>query len=144
MHWTLAQIAAVLGSVPPNGPAAVAADAVCTGVSIDSRTVRAGELFFALRGPRHDGHNYVAAALAAGAVAAVVARAHLGTLPAELQGRLLVVEDTLAALQHLAREVRRRWAQAGSDRRLAAITGSTGKTTTKEILAALVATRRRV
>ncbi len=144
MHWTLAQVAAVLGSAPPTGPPAVAADAVCTGVSIDSRTVRAGELFFALRGPRHDGHDYVAAALAAGAVAAVVARARLETLPAELWGRLLVVEDTLAALHHLAREVRRRWAQAGSHRRLAAITGSTGKTTTKEILAALVATRRHV
>ncbi|MCL6565542.1 MAG: UDP-N-acetylmuramoyl-tripeptide--D-alanyl-D-alanine ligase [Acidobacteriia bacterium] len=144
MHWTLAQIAAALGSTLPTGPAALAADAVCAGVSIDSRTVRAGELFFAIRGPRHDGHDYVAAALAAGAVAAVVAHARLGAFPAELRGRLLVVEDTLDALQHLAREVRRSWAQAGRGRRVAAITGSTGKTTTKEILAALVATRRRV
>lgn len=144
MHWTLAQIAGVLGVALPPGPDAVAADAICAGVSIDSRTVRRGELFFAIHGPRHDGHDFVAAALKASAVAAVVARPRLGHFPPEMQGRLLAVDDPLAALQHLAREVRRAWACARPGRRLAAVTGSAGKTTTKEILAALVAARFRV
>ncbi|HUX27885.1 MAG TPA: UDP-N-acetylmuramoyl-tripeptide--D-alanyl-D-alanine ligase, partial [Terracidiphilus sp.] len=95
------------------------------------RTVSPGELFFAVRGERLDGHDYVTAAVARGAVAAVVSRARVATLPdAALAVPLLIAEDPLVALQALAAHVRRRWG-----RRLVAITGSAGKTTTKEAVA---------
>jgi len=86
----------------------------------------------------------VAAALAAGAPAGVVARKRAGEFDERLRARLLVVEDTVAALQQLARGVRRKWARGGNGRQLGAVTGSTGKTTTKEIWAALLAARCRV
>jgi len=94
-----------------------------TGFSIDSRTVAPGDLFFALRGPNHDGHRFVETALAQGAVAAVVE-----------SGAGIVVPDTQAALERLAAWARRRW---GGN--LVAITGSAGKTTTKEAVAQLLA-----
>ncbi len=136
MRWTVEQVAGALGAVPPTGVAPLARMA---GVSIDSRTLRPGELFIAIHGPRHDGHNFVAGALAAGALACVVERSRIAQFPAGLREKCLPVEDTLAALQRLAMAVRRQWGG-----RLAAVTGSTGKTTTKEILAALVGARRRV
>lgn len=141
MRWTLGQVAQALGVAAPAGVDPLARLA---GVSIDSRTLRGGELFIAIHGPRHDGHTFVAAALAEGAPAAVVARARLGEYPAEIRARLVAVDDPLAALQQLARAVRRAWAAANRRHRLAAVTGSTGKTTTKEILAALLGTRLRV
>ena len=105
---------------------------VVSGYSIDSRTVAAGELFFAVRGERLDGHDFVLAALERGAVAAVVSRALVATLPdAVLAVQLLIAEDPLVALQALAAHVRRRWG-----RRVVAIAGSAGKTTTKEAVAA--------
>ena len=107
-------------------------DAPIAGVSIDSRTIRPGELFIALRGSRLDGAAFVDDALAAGAVAALV--------PADAAGPGRIgVPDPLAALGVLAAEVRRR-----SRARVVAITGSTGKTSTKDILAALIAPHRRV
>ena len=141
MRWTLEQVARALGVLAPAGVDPVARLA---GVSIDSRTVGAGELFVAIHGPRHDGHSFVAAALAAGAPAGVVARERLGEYAESVRGRLIAVEDTVAALQQLARAVRREWARAGEGRRVGAVTGSTGKTTTKEIWAALLAARHRV
>ena len=102
---------------------------VVTGVAIDSRAARPGHLFVALPGERTDGHQHVAQAADAGAAAALVSRA----VPVELPQ--LVVADTLVALQKLARTERSR-----ATYRLAAITGSIGKTTTKEFLAALLAT----
>jgi UDP-N-acetylmuramoyl-tripeptide--D-alanyl-D-alanine ligase len=111
-----------------------------TGCSIDSRTVQPGELFFAVRGERLDGHGYVAAAVARGALAAVVARDRLASLPdSALAMPLLVAEDPLVAMQSLAAYVRRRWG-----RRVVAVTGSAGKTTTKEAIAAALATKFRV
>ena len=105
---------------------------VVSGYSIDSRTVAAGELFFAVRGERLDGHDFVLAALERGAVAAVVSRALVASLPdAVLAAPLLIAEDPLVALQALAAHVRRRWG-----RRVVAIAGSAGKTTTKEAVAA--------
>jgi UDP-N-acetylmuramoyl-tripeptide--D-alanyl-D-alanine ligase len=102
------------------------------GYSIDSRTVHPGELFFAVRGERLDGHDFVAAALERGAMAAVVSRARVAALPdAALAAPLLIAEDPLVALQTLAANVRRHWG-----RRVVAITGSAGKTTTKEAAAA--------
>jgi len=141
MRWTVVQVAEALGVAPPAGLDALARVA---GVSIDSRTVQPGELFLAIRGPRHDGHDHVTAALARGAAAGVVARERLAEYPEETRVRLLGVEDTLRALQELARQYCNKWREAKPGRRVAAVTGSAGKTTTKEILAALLAARFRV
>src|SRR6267142_1427258 len=103
------------------------------GVSIDSRTIRAGELFFAIHGPRHDGHDHVAAAFESGALAAVVAESRGRELAESLRDRCIVVDDTLRALHRLATAVRLAWGK-----KIAGVTGSVGKTTTKEILAALL------
>jgi UDP-N-acetylmuramoyl-tripeptide--D-alanyl-D-alanine ligase len=114
------------------------------GVSIDSRTVAPGELFFAVRGERYDAHDFVPDAIRAGAVAAVVSQARLGEYDARLRLRLLAVDEPLAALQRLAREWRMEWGRrppGRAARRLVGVTGSVGKTTTKEILAALLGTR---
>jgi UDP-N-acetylmuramoyl-tripeptide--D-alanyl-D-alanine ligase len=136
MHWTVAEVAGALGVAAPAGVDPVARLA---GVSIDSRTIRAGELFVAIHGPRHDGHAFVGAALESGALAAVVARDRAGQYPQAQRGKLILVTEPLAALQSLARAVRRRWGRS-----MAAVTGSTGKTTTKEILAQLLGARLRV
>ena len=109
---------------------------VATGYSIDSRTLNSGDLFFALTGDRFDGHDYVKAALEKGAVAAVVQRGRVLNID---HHRLLVVEDTLKALQSVGAAARRLWGKP-----LLAVTGSAGKTTTKEILAHLLSTRFRV
>jgi len=136
MRWTIAEVARALGVATPTGLDPLARLA---GVSIDSRTLSPGELFVAIHGPRHDGHSFVAAALAAGAPAAVVARARLGEFEAGVRGKLLAVDDPQQALQNLALAVRREWGGC-----LAGVTGSVGKTTTKEILAALLAARFRI
>jgi UDP-N-acetylmuramoyl-tripeptide--D-alanyl-D-alanine ligase len=133
MRLTLAEIAMGAGAVleaPASLPNAGAQ--VADGYSIDSRTIAPFELFFAVRGEKLDGHDYVASALERGALAAVVSRARLAGLPdAALAHPLLITEDPLVALQQLAAHVRRRWG-----RRVVAITGSAGKTTTKEATAA--------
>ena len=105
------------------------------GWSIDSRTLAAGDLFFALRGPQHDGREYVQAALAQGAAGAVVnpvAGAAAVDRPAG-EPNLLIVEDTLAALQELSAWARCRWGG-----RVVGVTGSAGKTTTKDLIAHLL------
>ena len=133
MKLSLADAAIGAGAVL-EAPASVAhaGSLVAEGYSIDSRTIGAGELFFAVRGERLDGHEFIDAALKRGAVAAVVSRARVAKLPdAVLAGPLLIAEDPLIALQSLAAHVRRRWGK-----RVVAITGSAGKTTTKEATAA--------
>ena len=133
MKLTLAEAAIGAGAVL-EAPASVAnaGALMVSGYSIDSRTVGAGELFFAVRGERHDGHDFVEAALRRGVIAAVVSRTLAATLPdAVLAVPLLIAEDPLLALQALATHVRRQWG-----RRVVAITGSAGKTTTKEAVAA--------
>src|SRR6201987_3782957 len=130
MRWTIAQVAGAVGSRPGAGLDSMARVA---GISIDSRTVRAGELFIAIHGPRHDGHDHVAAALERGALAAVVAESRARQFPEALRRSCLVVDDTLLALHQLARAVRTAWGK-----KIAGVTGSVGKTTTKEILAALL------
>src|SRR3954462_14353321 len=105
-----------------------------SGYSIDSRTVQPGELFFAVKGESLDGNDYVEAALSRGALAAVVSKTRVASL--NLPGRLLGVDDTLVALQTLAAAVRRLWGK-----KLIAITGSAGKTTTKEIIVHLLSTQ---
>jgi len=98
-----------------------------TGVSTDSRSTKAGDCFFAIAGENFDGHDYVADAFAKGAVCAIVSK---DIDEQQLAGKcLLKVEDTIRALGELAREYRRR---AGY--KVAAITGSAGKTTTRQII----------
>jgi UDP-N-acetylmuramoyl-tripeptide--D-alanyl-D-alanine ligase len=129
-EWTGAQLA-----IPHNMPACEA-----TGYSIDTRTLSPGDLFFAIRGERFDAHDFVAAALSKGACAAVVAAARARDLLPEAHAHpLLLVEDPLVALQTLAAAVRRHWGQ-----RVIAVTGSAGKTTTKEAIATVLATQFRV
>src|SRR5437868_1679307 len=104
------------------------------GYSIDSRTIRAGDMFFAIRGEHHDGHQFVADVLNQGAIAAVVSRDFQLPQADRLRNdkaMLIGVDDTLAALQQLASSVLREW--RGQE---VAITGSMGKTTTKEMTAA--------
>ncbi len=103
-----------------------------SGVSIDSRTCTAGDLFIALAGPNFDGHDYVADALAAGAAGAIVSHA-----PAGLEGspKLIVVADCDTALTALGRFARER-----SAAQFVCITGSVGKTSTKDALAAALST----
>jgi UDP-N-acetylmuramoyl-tripeptide--D-alanyl-D-alanine ligase len=117
------------------------------GVSTDTRSLKPGDLFIALRGERFDGHDYVRAALAAGACGAVVDReiwaerepAGEVDVAREARAPVYAVDDTLAALAALARAVRRK-----SGVVVLAVTGSAGKTSTKDILGALVARVRRV
>jgi UDP-N-acetylmuramoyl-tripeptide--D-alanyl-D-alanine ligase len=136
MRWTIAQVADVLAAGTGAGLDPLARLA---GVSIDSRTIGAGELFVAIHGPSHDGHDYVAGAFDRGAIAALVAAEKLGKVPERLRGKCVVVGDTFVALKQLSRAVREAWGG-----KIAGVTGSVGKTTTKEILAALLGTRFRV
>ncbi|HEY6413361.1 MAG TPA: UDP-N-acetylmuramoyl-tripeptide--D-alanyl-D-alanine ligase [Edaphobacter sp.] len=112
------------------------------GYGIDSRTIAAGELFFAVKGERLDGHDYVATALADGAVAAVVSNRWV--VPSEVDAaKLLRVADgedcVLMAMQRLAWAVRRAWGG-----RVIGVTGSAGKTTTKEAVAQVLSGRFKV
>ena len=118
--WTAAELAEATG-----GLSQVPFDA--TGVSIDTRSVRPGDLFVALEGEHRDGHAFVADALARGAAGALVHRRIV-------RGRLMETADTLEALRGLAVFGRARFGG-----RLAAVTGSVGKTTTKEMLRAILA-----
>jgi UDP-N-acetylmuramoyl-tripeptide--D-alanyl-D-alanine ligase len=130
--WTEAAVTAALGIAARAGDESRSYG----GVSTDTRNLRSGELFVALRGEQHDAHNYLADAYAAGAGAAVVERVPDGAPPAM---RYYVVPDTLAALGLLAR-ARRRWLNA----RLCAVAGSNGKTTTKDLLRAALSPLYRV
>src|ERR1700758_3643058 len=112
-------------------------DEAAQGYSIDSRTVARGELFFAVKGERLDGHDFVDAALERGALAAVVRKDQLARFPGN--SNLLAVDDTLAALQTLATAVRKLWGKP-----LVGVTGSAGKTTTKEAIAHVLSSRFRV
>jgi UDP-N-acetylmuramoyl-tripeptide--D-alanyl-D-alanine ligase len=126
VNFTVAELAASLGS-PASG------DAELTGVAVDSRKVRPGDLFVAIRGARVDGHDFAARAAAAGARALLAERR-----PADIRAGfpVVVVRDVVAALRRFASTLKRRMGF-----RLAAITGSAGKTTTKEFAAAILARR---
>jgi UDP-N-acetylmuramoyl-tripeptide--D-alanyl-D-alanine ligase len=132
MKLSLARAAELMQATGDYDPLAVA-----VGYSIDSRTIQRGELFFAVRGERLDGHDFVEAALARGAVAAVIAADQVTRFPNN--PKILAVDHPLAALQHLASEVRNIWGKP-----LIGITGSAGKTTTKEIVAHVLSTRYNV
>jgi len=119
----LAEAAAALGG------RASGADALFTGVSTDSRSIKEGDLFVALRGERFDGHDFLKPVAAAKAAAAMLDRKYSGEYPMPA----LVVDDTRRSLGDLARYWRARFAPA-----LVAVTGSNGKTTVKEMLAAIL------
>ncbi len=121
--WTDAEVRAALGAT-----AGASGGWQARGVSIDSRSVAPGDLFFAIAGPNFDGHEFVDAALEAGAAAAVVSR-DVPDLPGDAP--LIRVDNTLEALAALGRAGRARMAG-----KVAAVTGSVGKTGTKEALRA--------
>ena len=135
MQLSLAEVQVATGAQLLAGASSpIQGDLKIDGWSIDSRTIAKGDLFFAIRGERMDGHAFVPAVLAQGAVAAIVSE----PVP-KANGPLLLVKDTLEALQSLAHWARRRWA-----RQIVAVTGSAGKTSTKDIIAALLGVRYRV
>jgi UDP-N-acetylmuramoyl-tripeptide--D-alanyl-D-alanine ligase len=109
------------------------ANVVFQRVTTDSRALEAGDLFVALKGERFDGHDFVAQAFEHGAAAAIVAADRAGAFQRRVAGSLLAVADPLAALAALAAFWRRRFSLA-----LAAIVGSNGKTTVKEMTAAIL------
>ncbi len=145
IEWDAARVAAAAGARlvcdgadarPGRGP---------RGVAIDSRRVGPGELFVGLRGERADGGAHAAQALAAGAWGALVSEEHAVALRSGRDGSrlahpLLAHPDPLSGLQALARAWRRELGAAGA--RVVAVTGSTGKTSTKDILAALLSSDR--
>jgi UDP-N-acetylmuramoyl-tripeptide--D-alanyl-D-alanine ligase len=120
--------AAVGGSIVGNR------DTIATGVSIDSRTLRAGDAYVAIRGKRLDGHQFVTAAVRAGASAVVVESA--AAAPPGVT--VIFVDDTTRALGRIAA-----WYRGRMTVRCVAVTGSNGKTTTKEMLGAILASRYR-
>jgi UDP-N-acetylmuramoyl-tripeptide--D-alanyl-D-alanine ligase len=124
--WSERELTDALGaapSAPLNGTAG--------GVSIDSRTLERGDIFFAIKGENHDGHDHVADALAAGAAAAVVRE---GASALAAFGPIFPVDDTLLALERLGVAAR---ARTGA--RIVAVTGSVGKTSAKEMLRRMLA-----
>lgn len=135
MIWTFGKIAEALRVAA----SFALANKPVAGFSIDSRTLRPGECFIAIKGPRFDGHDFVPDALRRGAAVAIVSEERRMTCPSDIHKNLIGVMNTFEALQQLARFARRAWGRA-----VIGVTGSTGKTTTKEMLAALLSTRHRV
>jgi UDP-N-acetylmuramoyl-tripeptide--D-alanyl-D-alanine ligase len=149
---SLAQLVKILGAEPLNLSSNLsgAETAVATGITTDSRSVQPGEVFLALRGEQFNGHAFVKAAMQQGAIAAIVDRHALEnrdlenhaleqSLTTASRPPLLVVKDTLAAYQAIAR-----WWRDQFTIPVIAITGSVGKTTTKELIAAVLSTQGRV
>src|SRR2546427_12577998 len=103
MRWTIAQVACALGTRTGTRLDPLARVA---GVSIDSRTIRAGELFIAIHGPRHDGHDHVGSALGRGAIAAVGGESQLSRFAGEFCTRCVAEGETLEALKQFAEGLR--------------------------------------
>src|SRR5579864_7706482 len=127
VEFTVKEIAAVI-------EVAAMTDARITGWSVDSRSVAAGDLFFALRGPNHDGNAYVDDALRKGAVAAIVDEKR--DTKRENDPTILVVPDSLVALQKIAAWARKQW---NGD--VVGVTGSAGKTSTKDVIAEMLSVK---
>jgi UDP-N-acetylmuramoyl-tripeptide--D-alanyl-D-alanine ligase len=140
MKLPLSRIAEFIGASSEVDP-----DSVVTGYSIDSRTIQPGQLFFAVKGERLDGHDFVEQALQHGAIAVVIRQDQLARYSSLRRNGappglpLLAVDDTLLALQALATAVRRLW-----NKPVIGVTGSVGKTTTKEAIAHVLSSRYRV
>jgi len=134
---TLSQLTQVLAAKPLNLSDAALAS-LCTGITTDTRSLKPGEVFVALRGEKFDGHEFVSVAIEKGAIAAVV-DFRFETSPSQNHLPLLQVEDTLQAYQTLAR-----WWREQFTIPVIGITGSVGKTTTKELIATVLATQGNV
>jgi UDP-N-acetylmuramoyl-tripeptide--D-alanyl-D-alanine ligase len=126
VEFTVSEIGTVVGT-------RAASNARITGWSVDTRTVARGDLFFALRGPNHDGNAYVDDALRKGAVAAIVDE-KIGS--ARANDPVLAVPDSLAALQKIAAWARNQW-----NGEVVGVTGSAGKTSTKDVIAEMLAVK---
>jgi UDP-N-acetylmuramoyl-tripeptide--D-alanyl-D-alanine ligase len=122
--FSLAEVGEILGSDSEGDPGFHRTSIY--GVSTDSRTIEPGELFFALRGPRFDGHDFLKAAFERGAAAAMISRDKIIDLPL---AKFIVVDDTLKALGNLAGNYRRKM-----NTKVVGVTGSNGKTTVKDLL----------
>ena len=136
--WDASRVAVAAGAVLLRGGGRAAAEAPPR-AAVDTRTLEAGELFVGLRGEREDGGAHAAEALAAGAWGVLVTPEHataVAAMAGEGEGAVLAHPEPLRALHALARAWRREIGAAGA--RVVAITGSTGKTSTKDILAALL------
>jgi len=134
MKLPLGRVAEFVSAASAGG---INTESIARGYSIDSRTVQPGELFFAVKGERLDGHDFVPQALERGAIAAVIRADQSSRYLAETPA--LAVPDTLIALQTLAACVRRLWGKP-----VIGVTGSAGKTTTKEAIAHLLGHRYRI
>jgi UDP-N-acetylmuramoyl-tripeptide--D-alanyl-D-alanine ligase len=140
--WDADRVARAAHAELARWPTGASAGAGPRAASVDSRSIAAGELFIGLPGERADGGRYAAQALRAGAWGALVTPAHArAAVAAPSDGAVLVHDDPLTALQELARAWRQELGARGA--RVVAITGSTGKTSTKDILAALLGARLR-
>ncbi len=135
MRFTLTEIVRATGGVIASTPGARSPEPVVTGVSTDTRTLRPGDLFIPLRGPRTDGHRFIGDAFAKGA--AVSLSAHPVAVPNG--AAVVLVEDTLRALGHVAAAYR-----STLPATVVGVTGSVGKTTVTGMCAAVLATRFRV
>lgn len=128
LHLTLAQLIDVLSATSLHVSAQLQSQ-TAAGLNTDTRTIQPGELFLALRGESFDGHRFIEQAIAAGAIAAIVDQPIAAAVPQ------IVVEDTLRAYQTLGR-----WWRDQFSIPIIGITGSVGKTTTKELIAAALST----
>jgi UDP-N-acetylmuramoyl-tripeptide--D-alanyl-D-alanine ligase len=116
----------------------VLSEGIFTGLSIDTRTIKPGEIFFAIVGDKNDGHKYVLEAFQQGAAAAFINRSRMNEFSGSPPGLIFAVDDTHEALLNLAAYIRRQ-----TDARFAAVTGSNGKTTTKEMFYAIARIRHK-
>ncbi|NEO32717.1 MAG: UDP-N-acetylmuramoyl-tripeptide--D-alanyl-D-alanine ligase [Symploca sp. SIO3C6] len=134
-NLSVGQLVEIITAEPVN----LSAQALCsllTGITTDTRSLKSGNVFLALRGEKFDGHNFAAAAIAQGAIAVIIERTQASELPGIPQ---LLVEDTLKAYQQIAR-----WWRDQFSMPVIAVTGSVGKTTTKELIAAVLSTKGNV
>lgn len=132
-------LSCVLNALALENPSLDGAQQV-SGVSTDSREIKAGDIFVALRGEKFDGHDFVQQCLEQGACAAVVDKKFkLSVSDSDLEARLLVVDDTLLAYGFIAKAYRNLF-----DLPVVALTGSAGKTTSKEMLAAILSMQGKV
>jgi len=131
--FTVGELAEIIGAEPKSNTS----DEIITGVSIDSRTVKEGDCFFAIQGPNFDGHDFVEEALAKGAACAVVNKNY--STAGQVQKPVLKVEDTIKALGTLARYYRQK-----CNFKVITITGSAGKTTTRHIINTVLSKHFRV
>ena len=132
---SITQLIGILAATPIN-LSEEGASAVCTGITTDTRRLQPGHLFLALRGEKFDGHDFAGVAVEKGAIAVIADRRAAPQLNGVPQ---LQVEDTLLAYQQIAR-----WWRDQFDIPVIAVTGSVGKTTTKELIAAVLSTKGNV